>query len=142
MFAHEVNCWPVLLYISLHVWRASDVQTSLIFVRIRQYSSALNLVFSADNASFNFNAKGIRAGSPDDQIYLCQCFYTVIIVFNWTITSIRLIFFWEQAKFGFFFNCSLCRCCPILLIDCLFPLIYFTILLWSIAWPCASSYRS
>ena len=40
VFAHEVNCWPVSLCIFLCVWRASDVQTTLIFVRIRQYSSA------------------------------------------------------------------------------------------------------
>ena len=58
VFAHEVNCWPVLFCIFLYVWRASDVQITLIFVSIRP-----PLVLSTDNASFN--AKNIRAGSPD-----------------------------------------------------------------------------
>ena len=44
VFAHEVNCWPVLLCIFLYVRRASDVQTTLISVRIR-----LPLGFSAFN---------------------------------------------------------------------------------------------
>ena len=34
VFAHEVTCWPVLFCIFLYAWRASDVQTTLIFVSI------------------------------------------------------------------------------------------------------------
>ena len=61
VFAHEVNCWPVLLCMLL-CKRASDVQT---VSYIRQNSSVFVVFnqFSTDNASFK--AKNIRAGSPD-----------------------------------------------------------------------------
>ena len=82
VIAHEVKCGPVLS-IFLYVWRTSDVQTTLIFITIRQESSA----FSAFNQQPILWGKNKRAGSPDVFISMnatgrsCNMLLVLLIIF-------------------------------------------------------------
>ena len=91
VFAHEVNCWPVLICTFLYAWRASDVLTTLIFVSIRW-----SIVLSTDNVGFK--AKNIRAGSPD--LFMSMLWIATDINLSSILTSGRRTGKFNRVSYG------------------------------------------